>query len=874
VFPRKLTKNKENAMNKLPAATIHQSPAFADAPDAAGRRPYHSPPPIDGVAVATITDHHSLWTRSARALLLLFFPVLPLLSAEQPPSPFAPDGTTCPQPYTITAGTDTIVPGTTDTGNHCDDCDTLVPLPFTFHLYDQAYTSVNVNSNGRLDFVTVNEPNGFRTQCLPAPPNVGPYDFTIFGLWHDQVTLTGLSGCASFPGGTCGIFTSTSGTAPNRIFNVEFRTVRFADTTQPENYEVRLYENFLPNRQFEIIYGALNGITGNVTAGVQGNSTAGLFTQDFCNTAPTQNVSRTYTEDPCPCPNWQLGPDLPTAGVRMVGVYFPTNNRFYAMGGRSGDTAGSDFTHPFEYDPSSDTWVTKTATYPDNQVNNMACGVLTESGTPFIYCVGGSAAGQTTATARVFFYNPVSDSIASLTSGDNWPGDTAGTVLPGGFAVVSNKLYILGGFNINVASTNQIWQFDPAAATGAKWTQRINTPEGIMFAPTCAIGSTIYVAGASDFSGGTVVDTTNSFSYNPGSDTLGTIAAIPRATGETRAVRFNGKMWVLGGGRVGPNPSTEVDIYDPANNTWATGTPFSIARRNFPADSDGSTQIFLAGGYDMSGVTPLASTEVFCGATPKALNISTRLQVQTGNNVLIGGFIVTGSAPKNVVVRGIGPSLGAFGIPNPLADPTLELHASNGTLIMQNDNWQDDPVQASHLMALGLAPTDVHESALIATLDPNASYTAIVAGKNGGTGVGLVEAYDTNSSVDSELANISTRGFVLTGSDVMIGGFILSGASAEVAVRGIGPSLSQFVSPALADPTLELHNGSGTTLAMNDNWQDDPTSAGQLTAHGLAPTDPLESGIFTTLPPGAYTAILAGKNGVTGIGLVEVYNVH
>jgi hypothetical protein len=517
------------------------------------------------------------------------------------------------------------------------------------------------------------------------------------------------------------------------------------------------------------------------------------------------------------------------------------------------------------------------ATLPDNQVNNMACGVLTVSGTSFIYCVGGSAAAQTTATARVFFYNPVTDSITTLPAGDNWPGDAVGTILPGGFAVVNNKLYILGGFNINVASTNQIWQFDPTAATGAKWTQQIvNTPEGIMFAPTCSIGGIIYVAGASDYSGGTVIDTTNSFSFNPATSSIATIAAIPRATGETRALNFNGQMWVIGGGRVAPNPSTEVDIYNPGTNTWTTGLPFATARRNFPADTDGSSRIWLAGGYGSDGVTPQTSMELFCGSMPpKALNISTRLRVQTGDNVLIGGFIITGSTPKNVAVRGIGPSLGAFGVPDALADPTLELHASNGTLIMQNDNWQDDPTQAAQLTALGLAPQDPHESGLVATLNPNASYTAILAGKNGGTGVGLVEAYDTNSTANSQLANISTRGFVQTGANVMIGGFILGGNSnAQVVLRGIGPSLSQLVSPALADPTLELHDSNGATLLANDNWQDDPTQAAQLTAHGLAPSDPHESGIFGSLPPGAFTAILGGKNGGNGIGLVEIYNLN
>jgi hypothetical protein len=248
--------------------------------------------------------------------------------------------------------------------------------------------------------------------------------------------------------------------------------------------------------------------------------------------------------------------------------------------------------------------------------------------------------------------------------------------------------------------------------------------------------------------------------------------------------------------------------------------------------------------------------------------------VGTDDNAMIGGFIVTGSAPKTVAVRAVGPSLGALGIPDPLADPTLELHASNGSLIITNDNWQDDPSQAAQLNALGLGLSDPRESGLVTTLQPNASYTAIVAGKNNGTGVGLVEIYDVNQGAGSELANISTRGFVLTGSNVMIGGFILGGSgNTQIAVRGIGPSLSQVVSPVLADPTLELHDNNGATLAANDNWQDDPVSAGQLSAHGLAPSDPNEAGIFRSLPPGAFTVILAGQSGGTGIGLVEVYDV-
>jgi hypothetical protein len=275
----------------------------------------------------------------------------------------------------------------------------------------------------------------------------------------------------------------------------------------------------------------------------------------------------------------------------------------------------------------------------------------------------------------------------------------------------------------------------------------------------------------------------------------------------------------------------------------------------------------IAGGWALDITTTCA----------QALNISTRMQVQTGENVLIGGFIVTGNASKNVAIRGVGPSLSQFGIPGVLADPTLELRNAQGGLITQNDNWQDDPAQATLLSNAGLALQNPNESGIVALIPPNSSYTAILAGKNGGTGVGLVEVYDLNQAVNSQLANISTRGFVLGGDNVMIGGFILGldNIETQIAVRGIGPSLSQFgLSPVLADPILELHDGQGTLLAANDNWQDDPVSAAKLAFQAIAPTDPNESGIVMSLPLGGFTAILAGKNGGTGIALVEIYNLH
>ena len=223
----------------------------------------------------------------------------------------------------------------------------------------------------------------------------------------------------------------------------------------------------------------------------------------------------------------------------------------------------------------------------------------------------------------------------------------------------------------------------------------------------------------------------------------------------------------------------------------------------------------------------------------------------------------------------MGPSLGNFGLSDFLADPTLELRDNTGALVAQNDNWQDNSFQAAQLDALGLAPQHPNESGIVAILQPGA-YTALLAGKNQTSGVGLMEIYDADAAAATQLANISTRGFVRTGDNVMIGGFVLghSGTNTNVIARGIGPSLSQFgLSNVLADPTLELRDSNGAILIANDNWQDDPVSAAQLTARGLAPSQPAEAGIFATLPSGAFTAILAGKNSGVGLGLVEVYDV-
>ena len=258
----------------------------------------------------------------------------------------------------------------------------------------------------------------------------------------------------------------------------------------------------------------------------------------------------------------------------------------------------------------------------------------------------------------------------------------------------------------------------------------------------------------------------------------------------------------------------------------------------------------------------------------------------TGQNVLIAGFIVNGNASKKVIIRAAGPSLAQFGVPGVLADPTLELHDGSGALIGTNDNWQVTQLggvitsdQFAEIRDGGYTPRDSAESAIIATLAPG-SYTAIVQGSGGRTGVAIVEAYDLSSGNGSYLANISTRGFIQTGDNVLIGGFIIVTVQTKVVIRAIGPSLTPFgIANALADPKLELHDVNGT-LAGNDNWQTTQTG-GIITSDqsvairnsALAPNDPAESAIIATLAPGNYTAIVQGVNSGTGVGLVEVYTV-
>ena len=250
-------------------------------------------------------------------------------------------------------------------------------------------------------------------------------------------------------------------------------------------------------------------------------------------------------------------------------------------------------------------------------------------------------------------------------------------------------------------------------------------------------------------------------------------------------------------------------------------------------------------------------------------NVSTRVSVYKEDNVMIGGFIVSGETDKTVVLRAIGPSLAKAGVKGALVDPLLELYDSGGTLIAQNDNWNSLPLEE---VPSGFEPADPNESLITATL-PAGSYTAVLRGVNGATGVALCELYDLAPD-NASVRNISTRALVGTGDDVLIGGFIIGGEDpTKVMVRAIGPSLTSFgVAGALPDPILELHAADGSLIYENDDWRSDQEQ--QILDSALAPADDREAAIIATLPPGNYTAIIRGRGNNTGVALVEVYNLE
>ena len=370
---------------------------------------------------------------------------------------------------------------------------------------------------------------------------------------------------------------------------------------------------------------------------------------------------------------------------------------------------------------------------------------------------------------------------------------------------------------------------------------------------------------------------------------IGTVFRVTPAGVLSTLFRFEGNN---GSGPSQLVPSTDGSVYGTTQNGGIpqAGSIFGINPTGqvttyiFDGAGTGShpSQLFEGEEHNLYGAT--AAGGAFNKGTifrlnmapPRSLlNISTRMQVLTGDKVLIGGFIITGSDPKRVIIRGIGPSLNEVGAT--LQDPMLELHQGSATIAF-NDNWRANQAE---VQATGIPPTNDLESAIVTTLTPG-TYTAILKDRNNGTGIGVVEVYDLNQAASSKLTNISTRGFVDTGNNVMIGGLIVSGGvgggSARVLLRAIGPSLSASgLQGVLQDPSLELHNSSGTTIASNDNWKtrsDGTSQQGEIEATAIPPTNDLESALAQTLAPGNYTAIVRGTSNSTGIAVVEAYTLQ
>jgi len=447
---------------------------------------------------------------------------------------------------------------------------------------------------------------------------------------------------------------------------------------------------------------------------------------------------------------------------------------------------------------------------------------------------------------------------------------------PPAITSVNNATFVVGTFDAFTVRTSP-----PVPSATVSFTGTL--PAGITFVPngdgTATISGTAAAASEGDYpiditaSNGTLPDAMQTFTI-----TVQDAPPLPQAPAITSAATGSFKVGTAGTFTITatgtPTPSFTLTGAQPSWLSFVDNTDGTATLSGTPdADSDLSYSFTITA---RNGVFPNATQDftLIVQQTPTnatLVNISTRLLVQTGAKVGIGGFIITGTDAKKVLIRGMGPTLTSFGVPNALQDPVLELHDATGAVVISNDDWKVP--QEAAIAATGLAPLDDRESAILLTLQPG-SYTAIESGKSGTTGVGLIELYDLDAVANAHLSNISTRGFVQTGANVMIGGFIVSGANGSVnlVVRALGPSLAQFGVPnPLADPRLGLYDGNGTLMMSNDNWKDSQQTA--LENSGFQPPNDLDSAILVTLPTGNYTAIVSGKNGGTGVGLVEIYRL-
>jgi len=536
------------------------------------------------------------------------------------------------------------------------------------------------------------------------------------------------------------------------------------------------------------------------------------------------------------------------------------NGKVYVLGGYDENRRSTATVEV--YNPATDSWA---FAHPlPFAVNHNAAAVA--AGRLYSF---GAGAGET------FVYDPNANSWSARRSSHNVHGGTAAV------GVINDKIYVAGG--TGTPSQRELEVYDPVANT---WTVKAPMSVPRNHCAGGVINGKFYVAG------GRMAGSINALEvYDPQTNSWSARAPMPTARSGIAAAVVNNELWVFGGeDPEGFIINREVEVYNPVTNTWRQLPDMPSPRHGIWASVIGN-KVYLPGGGSSAGFAATNTNQVFTvtNSGPVSLgNISTRSFVQTGDDVMIGGFIVQGTGPKRVIIRAIGPELTQYGIANALANPRLELHNGSGALIGSNDDWQTTIIggiitgsQVTDIQNSGHAPTVASESAIIANLQPG-NYTAIVRGVNSTTGVALVEVYDLDPAANSNLGNISTRSFVQTADNLMIGGFIVQGAGTKrVIIRAIGPELAQYgIANPLADPRLELYNATRALIASNDNWQTTilggiitSNQVSEIQNSGHFPTVATESAIIANLQAGNYTAIVRGVSNTTGVALVEVYDL-
>jgi hypothetical protein len=549
-----------------------------------------------------------------------------------------------------------------------------------------------------------------------------------------------------------------------------------------------------------------------------------------------------------------------------------SNGKVLVVGGTRQTLMSSDIGSAELYDPASGTWTTAGVWGPGagHAAVLLPNGQVLVAGGFVRTILGG---GSTHGGAALF--DPASGTWTSTGSLATGRSSHTATLLPNGKVLVAGGTNSIYGFpSLGILASAEL--YDPASGT---W-----TPTGNLAGARSGHKATLLPGGKVLVAGGFYTPPQAAGVALATAEVYDPISATWLATGSLGAARYYHTMTLLPGGQVlvaggfyssnRSNSRASAELYHPASGIWVATGSLTSARTGHEAALLPTGEVLVTGGSN--GSTNYASAELYGKPIPTLLNISTRVQVRNGDSAMIGGFIITGTQPKTVLVRGIGPSLPVAGA---LADPVIEVHGPSGEFLGANDNW-NDALTRQQINDSGLAPANSQEAALWGVINPGA-YTVILTGKNGGTGVGLVEVYDLDRTVDTNLANISTRGFVDTGDNVMIGGLIVGGGSptgfARVVVRAVGPSLSAAgVAGALADPTIALHDASGTLIASNDNWKtrsDGTSQQAEIEETALAPTNDSESALVRTLAPGNYTVIVRGSNNATGVGLVEAYHL-